>query len=208
MNVNEIASLGSNVKPVIQNENCSVLMLNDATGEGVMTIYRVLPGVMICFSDMHMENELRLDNRENHKGTTYYPLKHYHGISVFMEVTEAQKTLDEMFHGFSVSIKELRSRYCTEEKPYVICGDEKLGVILSGFYQKNMVHPELAKVKEYYQIKVVELLLYLNTMTAENRKEVRPYYYKTQMEKIKGIHAQITGNRSRNGRSGKESMLP
>ena len=37
--MNEIASLGSNVKPVIQNENCSVLMLNDATGEGVMTVY-------------------------------------------------------------------------------------------------------------------------------------------------------------------------
>ena len=55
MNVNEIASLGSNVKPVIQNENCAVLMLNDATGEGVMTVYRVMPGVMICFSDMYME---------------------------------------------------------------------------------------------------------------------------------------------------------
>ena len=39
LNVNEIASLGSNVKPVIQNENCAVLMLNDATGEGVMTVY-------------------------------------------------------------------------------------------------------------------------------------------------------------------------
>ena len=55
MNVNEIASLGSNVKSVIQNENCAVLMLNDATGEGVMTVYRVMPGVMICFSDMYME---------------------------------------------------------------------------------------------------------------------------------------------------------
>ena len=51
LNVNGIASLGSNVKPVIQNENCSVLMLNDATGEGVMTVYRVMPGVMICFRD-------------------------------------------------------------------------------------------------------------------------------------------------------------
>ena len=167
MNVNEIASLGSNVKPVIQNENCSVLMLNDATGEGVMTVYRVMPGVMICFSDMHMEQcasefelkndrkifcidhcregriemevkpgvfsimqekELRLDNRENHKGTTYYPLKHYHGVSIFMEVAEVQKALDELFHGFSVSIEELRSRYCAEEKPYVIRGDKELGV--------------------------------------------------------------------------------
>ena len=57
-----------------------------------------------------------------------------------------------------------------------------------------MAHPELAKVKEYYLLKVVELLLYLNTITIEDRKEVRPYYYKTQMEKIKGIHAKITGN--------------
>lgn len=68
LNVNEIASLGSNVKPVIQNENCSILMLNDATGEGVMTIYRVLPGVMICFSDMHMEqcvSEFELKNAES-----------------------------------------------------------------------------------------------------------------------------------------------
>ena len=65
MNINEIARLGSNVKPVIQNENCSVLMLNDATGEGVMTVYRVMPGVMICFSDMHMEqcaSEFELKN--------------------------------------------------------------------------------------------------------------------------------------------------
>ena len=51
LNVNEIASLGSNVKPVIQNENCTVLMLNDATGEGVMTVYRVMPGVMNCIMD-------------------------------------------------------------------------------------------------------------------------------------------------------------
>ena len=65
LNVNEIASLGSNVKPVIQNENCAVLMLNDATGEGIMTVYRVMPGVMICFSDMHMEqcaSEFELKN--------------------------------------------------------------------------------------------------------------------------------------------------
>ncbi|WP_264472783.1 hypothetical protein [Dorea formicigenerans] len=33
LNENEIANLGSNVKPVIQNENCSVFMLNDATGK-------------------------------------------------------------------------------------------------------------------------------------------------------------------------------
>ena len=186
MNVTEIASLGSNVKPVIQNENCSVLMLNDATGEGVMTIYRVLPGVMICFSDMHMEqcvsefelkndrkifcidhcregriemevkpgvfsimqeNELRLDNRENHKGTTYYPLKHYHGVSIFMEVAEVQKVLDELYHGFSVSIEKLRSRYCAEEKPYVIEEIRNLSQFFPDFTRKTWHIRNLQKQK-------------------------------------------------------------
>ena len=49
LNVNDIASLGSNVKTMIKSENCSALMLNDATGEGVMTIYSVMPGVMNLF---------------------------------------------------------------------------------------------------------------------------------------------------------------
>ncbi|MFR1299593.1 MAG: hypothetical protein ACLSBD_08240 [Blautia massiliensis (ex Durand et al. 2017)] len=89
-----------------------------------------------------------LDNRENHKGTTYYPLKHYHGVSIFMEVVEVQKVLDELYHGFSVSIEKLRSRYCAEEKPYVIRGDKELGFnSFRDFYQKNMAHPNLQKQK-------------------------------------------------------------
>lgn len=230
---NDIATLGSNVKKMEDRENGSVLMLNDSTGEGVMTVYQVLPGVMICFSDMHMEkcdsefelqkdrrvlcidhcregriemevkpgifsvmqeNELRLDNRENHKGTTYYPLRHYHGVSVFMDVDEAQKALDEMFHGFSVDIAALRERYCDQDKPYVIRNDQGLSHLISNFYQKNLAQPEISAAKEYYQIKVAEMLLYLNTMTMEQSGEVKPYYYKTQMEKIKAVHTQITSH--------------
>lgn len=233
MKVNDIAQLGSNVKTIVRNENCSVLMLSDATGEGVMTVYQVMPGVMICFSDMHMEkcasefelrndrkvfcmdhcregriemevlpgvfsimqeNELRLDNRENHKGTSYYPLRHYHGVSVFMDVDETQHTLDEMFHGFSVDIAELRQRYCSQDKPYVIRNDEGLASIISSLYQRNLTRPEIAGSREYYQMKVVEILLYLEVMTAESSREIKPYYYKTQMEKIKAVHEKITGD--------------
>ncbi len=233
MKVNDIAQLGSNVKTIVRNENCSVLMLSDATGEGVMTVYQVMPGVMICFSDMHMEkcasefelrndkkvfcmdhcregriemevlpgvfsimqeNELRLDNRENHKGTSYYPLRHYHGVSVFMDVEETQHTLDGMFHGFSVDIAELRQRYCSQDKPYVIRNDEGLASIISSLYQRNLIRPEIAESNEYYQIKVVEMLLYLDTMTAESSREIKPYYYRTQMEKIKAIHERITSD--------------
>lgn len=69
-----------------------------------------------------------------------------------------------------------------------------LSRIISSFYQRNIERPEISAPKEYYQIKVVEMLLYLETMTVENSREIRPYYYKTQMEKIKAVHAQITGD--------------
>ena len=69
---------------------------------------------------------LRVDDRKHHKGMAYYPLRHYHGVSIFLEVHAAQKSLDEMFHGFSIDLK--------------------------------------------------------------------PYYDKTQMEKIRAIHEQITSN--------------
>ena len=231
--VNEIAHLGSNVKTWIKDENCTVFMLNDSTGEGVMTIYRVMPGIILCLSDMQMEkcnsefelqkdrkifcvdhcregrlemevqpgvfsimqeNELRLDNRENHKGTTYYPLRHYHGVSIFMDVGEAGQTLDEMFHGFSADLEGLRKRYCEGKAPYVISGNEKLNEIISGFYPANMEVPGVLEAKEYYQIKVVELLLYLEKMTIQDSGHTKPYYYRTQMEKIKAIHARITGD--------------
>lgn len=141
------------------------MMISDETGEGKMTVHQILPGIMICFTDMHMEqcmsefelnsgqkvlcidqcregriemenqpgifsimreNELRVDDRKHHEGMAYYPLRHYHGVSIFLEVHAAQKSLDEMFHGFSIDLK--------------------------------------------------------------------PYYDKTQMEKIRAIHEQITSN--------------
>lgn len=31
------------------------MMISDETGEGKMTVHQILPGIMICFTDMHME---------------------------------------------------------------------------------------------------------------------------------------------------------
>ena len=114
-----------------------------------MTIYRVLPGVMICFSDMHMEQ----------------------CVSEF-------------------ELKNDRKIFCIDH-----CREGRIEMEVKPGVFSIMQEKELRlDNRENYQIKVVELLLYLNTMTAEDRKEVRPYYYKTQIEKIKEIHAKIIGN--------------
>lgn len=81
-----------------------------------------------------------------------------------------------MFHGFSIDLSKLREKYCHFVKPYVIREEEELNQIFSSFYQHNRTLPEIAKAKEYYMIKVVELLLYLNVLCVENIKANKPYY--------------------------------
>ena len=66
MNVNEIASLRSNVKPVIQNENCAVLMLNDATGEA---------NGSIVYLDKSTKHMYELNNKVRLIDVSGFPIK-------------------------------------------------------------------------------------------------------------------------------------
>lgn len=46
---------GANVQEVIETEDCKVMKMHDESGEGMMTIYPVFPGVFIMYNDFHMK---------------------------------------------------------------------------------------------------------------------------------------------------------
>ena len=45
---------GSNVREVVGTQDCRILHMHDDTGDGMMTIYYVFPGVFLMYSDYHM----------------------------------------------------------------------------------------------------------------------------------------------------------
>ena len=47
---------GDNVFKVSDDENVEVYKMEDATGEGVMTCYHVLPGIDLMYNDFHMQS--------------------------------------------------------------------------------------------------------------------------------------------------------
>ena len=51
--------------------------------------------------------------------------------------------------------------------------------------------PEQIKLP-YFRIKVLELLLYLDALELPKDAE-KPYFYKSQVEKVKAIHRLLTG---------------
>ena len=48
--------------------------------------------------------------------------------------------------------------------------------------------------RDYMRIKVLELLLYLDALNPEEHKTDRPYFYKSQVEKIHAIHELMTSD--------------
>ena len=219
---------GSNVKNVIQTEDCMVLQLYDESGEGTMTVHKIFDGVYIMYNDMHLkecisdfqlregcsffcidhcregcieneiqghaysylqEHEMRVDNRKNHSGQVYFPLRHYHGISLGFDLETAVPVLKKILGGFSVDLYELQKKYCDDKKPFVIHNEPGIEHLFSELY----FVPQQIKA-DYYKVKALELLLYLDALQFSDTKEERPYFYKGQVEKIKAIHSLITEN--------------
>lgn len=78
-------------------------------------------------------------------------------------------------------------KYCNDKKPFVIHNEPGIEHIFSELY----FVPQQIK-GDYYKVKALELLLYLDALQISESKEERPYFYKGQVEKIKAIHDLIT----------------
>lgn len=221
---------GSNVQDMIETDGCKVMCLRDKTGEGMMTLYDVFPGVILMYNDFHMKEcvsgfqsdidllcidhcregriehevdenaysyleagDLRVDKRTHHGGKVEFPLCHYHGITIGFSMETASKEIPAYMKGFSVDLYRLQKKYCNDRKPYVIPGEPAIEHIFSELYNV----PVKIKV-DYFRIKVLELLLYLDALELTGHTEERPYFYKGQVEKIKAIQALLTEDLTRN----------
>lgn len=134
------------------------------------------------------EQEVRIDTRRNHTGTAFFPLRRYRGISIGFETERAEHTLKSIFGGFSVDISTLKEKFCTKDVPYIM-KDERIEHLFSELY----FVPKKIK-KDYYKIKTLELILYLDALQPYTAKEQRMYFFKEQIEKVKAIEEKITSD--------------
>ena len=133
------------------------------------------------------EKELRLDDRKNHSGNVVFPLGHYYGITLGFNLSIAESAIQRTFPGFSVCLAEIREKYIGNHHPFVIKNEPGIEHILSELY-----HVPSRIRKEYFCIKTLELLLYLDALEISDSLEERPYFYKSQVEKMKAVHDLIT----------------
>ncbi|MBP3489708.1 MAG: helix-turn-helix transcriptional regulator [Roseburia sp.] len=124
--------------------------------------------------------DLKLDRRLTHTGRFEMPLSHYHGAMISFDMRTACESLREEMKDFPVDLRALQERYCSDIYPMVLHKDSSVEHIFAELYAV----PEKIRLP-YFKIKILELLLYLDALELPENKEEKPYFYKTQVEKIK-----------------------
>ena len=219
------ADFGDNIEEVVETEECKVLRLNDPSGDGLMTIYRVFDGVYLMYNDFHLAHcysrftscanllcidhcregrmehrteqdlhyyieagDMRVDRRVHHTGDVDFPLSHYHGITIGFFMEQAEKAIDEEMPTISVDIASLAQKFCSGDRLYILRQNSAIEHIFSELYHVP------SKIRmDYFKIKVMELLVFLGALELVDYRDERPYFYSSQIEKIKSVHKLLTG---------------
>lgn len=163
--------------------DCDMLCI-DHCREGIIE-QEIEKGVYSFFE----AGDIKVDRRVHHTGHVELPTKHYHGMTIAFHIEEASKSLAAAMNGFPVDLHSIKKKYCDDKHPFVISGEPSIEHIFSELYAIPV------KIKKFYlQVKIFELLLYLDALELSDKKEERPYFYKTHVEKIKAIRKLMTEN--------------
>ncbi len=173
--MSECVSSSSNVSSLLGIDHCREGRMEMEGPEGVR--YYMEPG------------DLRIDTRVHHSGVCRFPLSHYHGITIGFQTDYAEGSLRREMPGFTFRLEELTKKFCANDDPFVIRGEPALEHM---FYQLYLLPGRVQK--EYFKIKIAELLVYLSGMEVDPYRVDKPYFYVSQVEKIRAIHELITSD--------------
>ena len=126
--------------------------------------------------------DMKLDRRRQHAGRFVFPTGHYHGLTVVLELETAHKTFQSELDAFEIDIDLILRRFELGEYPRVIHDAVMMEHIFGEMYRV----PQTVRLP-YFRTKILELLLYLQAMELPRTEAERPYFYRTQVEKVRAI---------------------
>ncbi len=132
--------------------------------------------------------DMQVDCRENHTNDFFFPLSHYHGLTIIIDMEKTDHGVLKLMDDFTVDMNRLKEKFCPGESHFIMRAGAQIDRIFSELYDL----PEKVR-KTYIKIKIMELLLFLDNLEVPNTGDERGYYYKSQVEKIKEmVHLQTS----------------
>lgn len=129
------------------------------------------------------KGNLAINPKYSINNSSNFPLNHFHGITVAVDLDKTPKCLSCILENVSINLLELKSKFCENNKGFlVIRENESIEHIFSELYTVS------EKIRKgYYKVKVLELFLFLSSLEQEELKQSKKYYSKKQVDTIKAI---------------------
>lgn len=125
--------------------------------------------------------DLSVHKLDPERHTTSFPLDHYHGISLMLDIDGAYRILPMMRH-FGVDLRCIYDKFSRGDAFFVVHNDD---IFRHVFGELRNVPPAIHNT--YAKIKVLELLLILSTIELEHYEPARSYLRKCDIQKMRRV---------------------
>lgn len=134
------------------------------------------------------EGDLSIHTMDNCASEMTFPLKHYRGISVVINLEMVAETPPEILSESGIDILEFKEKFCANGNCFIMRAKDEIEHIFSELYSV----PDCLQ-KSYFKLKVQELLLFLSMIDVSKEKQ-REQYTAPQVEIVKEIHRKLVSN--------------
>ncbi len=114
-----------------------------------------------------------------------FPNNMYTGLTIYIDLQEASGNPPELFKNSDIFKTVLPEKYCQNDRPAFLAGNEQTESIFSAFYNQ----PDTLMLP-YQKVKTLELLLYLSKMAFTPQSKLAEYQFELT-ETIRKIHDQL-----------------
>lgn len=134
------------------------------------------------------EGDLSIHTMDNCAPEMTFPLKHYRGISVVINLEILSENPPEILAESGIDLMEFKEKFCSEGNCFIMRAKNEIDHIFSELYSV----PDCLQ-KPYFKLKVQELLLFLCMVDVTQEKH-RELYTSPQVEIVKAIHQKLTSD--------------
>lgn len=134
-----------------------------------------------------MPGDIAVLHRHDGEYRTLFPLNHYHGISVILDLAQVPACLSCFLADVTVSPHSMADKFCSERPFFVARSDPKIEHIFSELYQI----PDGLKMG-YFKVKILELMLFLTALDTSGDETVQHSCLRPQVMLAKSVCRYLT----------------
>lgn len=170
---------------------------NQATAKNVIEINHCCAGRYECSfgenSCCYMTaGDLSIGSLMRKKSFSSFPLGHYHGITVLINLEELLPEVRKMMELLNIDLDSIQNYICGENRCCIMRANPSVEHL---FFQ--LYHVKDQRKAGYMKIKVLELLLFLSDLDTAGEVQQTEYYSQSQVKRIKAVAAYLTQDLTR-----------